>query len=127
MSPRRRRRGSPCRFDGEIQPVAFSLWLEMGVAARGPELLRTKGIVNLAGARGPVVVHGVQHVLHPPVTLDRRPSDDRSTRVVFIGRDPLKDVLRRSSSARGRPPPAPWAAWRFPRPRLAAHDSFAAN
>jgi G3E family GTPase len=34
----------------------------------------------------PAVVHGVQHVFHAPVWLDRWPSDDRSSRMVFITR-----------------------------------------
>jgi G3E family GTPase len=32
------------------------------------------------------VIHGVQHVYHAPVWLERWPSDDRRTRMVFIGR-----------------------------------------
>jgi G3E family GTPase len=34
-----------------------------------------------------VVVHGVQHVFHPPVTLDDWPDEDHRTRLVFITRD----------------------------------------
>ena len=34
----------------------------------------------------PVVVQGVQHVFHPPVTLAAWPSDDRRSRLVFITR-----------------------------------------
>ena len=51
----------------------------------GPKLLRLKGIVALADDPDrPVVVHGVQHVLHPPVRLDAWPDSDRRTRIVFI-------------------------------------------
>ncbi|HKS61697.1 MAG TPA: GTP-binding protein, partial [Xanthobacteraceae bacterium] len=35
----------------------------------------------------PVVIHGVQHVFHPPVTLDAWPDADRRTRLVFIVND----------------------------------------
>jgi G3E family GTPase len=48
------------------------------------QLLRVKGILNLAGSALPVVVQGVHHVLHPAVELDRWPSDDRRSRLVFI-------------------------------------------
>ena len=50
--------------------------------------MRVKGIVALADdpAR-PVVIHGVQHVFHPPVRLAAWPDDDHSTRIVFILRD----------------------------------------
>jgi hypothetical protein len=44
-----------------------------------------KGLVNVEGA--PVVVHAVQSVLHEPLALARWPSEDRSTRIVFITRD----------------------------------------
>ncbi|WP_430636465.1 GTP-binding protein [Sphingomonas hankookensis] len=61
---------------------------------KGADLLRVKGIVNLAGHAAPVVVHGVQHVFHPPVELERWPSDDRRTRMVFITRDIDPEELR---------------------------------
>ena len=39
----------------------------------------------------PVVIHGVQHVFHPPQRLDAWPDDDHRTRIVFI----LKDLDER--------------------------------
>jgi len=50
--------------------------------------LRVKGLVHLAeeGER-PLVFHAVQHAVHPTVTLDHWPSDDRATRIVFIVRN----------------------------------------
>ena len=54
----------------------------------GANLLRVKGIVGLADDPSrPVVIHGVQHVFHPPVRLDRWPDEDHATRIVFIVRD----------------------------------------
>jgi G3E family GTPase len=32
------------------------------------------------------VIHGVQHVFHAPAWLERWPSDDRRSRIVFIAR-----------------------------------------
>ena len=61
---------------------------------RGADLLRVKGIVHLAGHDAPVVVHGVQHIFHPPVELDRWPSADRRTRMVFITRNIDPEELR---------------------------------
>ena len=53
----------------------------------GADLLRMKGIVNvLEDPQRPAVIHGVQHVYHAPVWLPCWPSDDRRTRMVFIGR-----------------------------------------
>ncbi|MGA8697950.1 MAG: GTP-binding protein, partial [Xanthobacteraceae bacterium] len=54
------------------QPVewpAFSRAMETLIALRGAELLRVKGILNVTGCRGPVVVQYVQHLAHPPVEL----------------------------------------------------------
>ncbi|WP_375542519.1 GTP-binding protein [Paraburkholderia sp. CNPSo 3272] len=52
----------------------------------GPSMLRIKGIVNVQGEDRPVLIHGVQHVFHPPVRLDAWPGEDRRSRVVFITR-----------------------------------------
>jgi G3E family GTPase len=64
---------------------AFEMFLDLVRSMHGPNLLRVKGIVKLAETPDtPVVIHGVQHVFHPPVTLDRWPDQDRRTRLVFI-------------------------------------------
>jgi G3E family GTPase len=65
---------------------AFEQCLEVLTALRGPDLLRVKGLVNVAGHEGPLVVQGVQHLFHPPVQLAAWPSADRDTRLVFITR-----------------------------------------
>ena len=41
----------------------------MLIALHGANLLRIKGILNVAGSAGPVAIHGVQHLFHPPVEL----------------------------------------------------------
>jgi G3E family GTPase len=47
-----------------------------------------KGIVNVAELpENPLVIHGIQHVFHPPARLERWPDDDRRTRIVLITRD----------------------------------------
>jgi G3E family GTPase len=70
-----------------IRAVALTLLLEALAEHCGGDLLRLKGIVNVAESPDrPAVIHGVQHVFHPPAWLDRWPSDDRRTRIVFIGR-----------------------------------------
>ena len=54
-----------------------------------------KGIVRVAEApERPAVIHGVQHVYHAPVWLERWPSDDRRTRMVFIGRNLRESWVR---------------------------------
>jgi G3E family GTPase len=55
-----------------------------------------KGIVRIEETPDtPVVIHGVQHVLHPPARLERWPDgDDRRSRLVFIVRDIEPRVIR---------------------------------
>ncbi|WP_342132211.1 CobW family GTP-binding protein [Hydrogenophaga sp. OTU3427] len=89
----------PSRHDDQIrshvivreQPLSregFMAWLDMLSSLRGNDLLRVKGIVQLADdPEHPMVIHGVQHLFHPPETLARWPSEDRRTRIVFITRN----------------------------------------
>jgi G3E family GTPase len=83
-------------LDHPIAESALTKWLEMLVAFQGPDLLRVKGIVNVAGHAEPLVIQGVQHIFHPPVPLDAWPSDDRRTRIVFITRGLEEAVLRKT-------------------------------
>jgi G3E family GTPase len=70
-----------------IRAVVLTLLLEALAEHCGGDLLRLKGIVNVAESPDrPAVIHGVQHVFHPPAWLDRWPSDDRRSRLVFIVR-----------------------------------------
>ena len=70
-----------------IRAVALTLFLEVLAEHCGADLLRLKGIVNIAESpHRPAVIHGVQHVFHPPAWLERWPSADRRSRLVFIGR-----------------------------------------
>lgn len=71
-----------------VSPGSLDLFLELLRHAHGPKLLRVKGIVAVSDdLERPLIVQGVQHVFHPPVRLGAWPSEDRSTRMVFIARD----------------------------------------
>ena len=72
--------------DEPLEWAQVRRWLKSVVALRGDRLLRVKGLVNAIGESGPIAVHAVQHVIHPPVRLGRWPDDDRRTRLVFITR-----------------------------------------
>lgn len=75
-----------CR-DRPMPAVAVTLLLEALADHFGSGLLRLKGIVGIAEhPEQPAVIHGVQHVFHAPAWLDRWPGNDRSTRLVMIGR-----------------------------------------
>jgi G3E family GTPase len=70
-----------------IWAVTLTLFLEALAEHCGTDLLRIKGIVNVAESPDrPAVIHGVQHVFHAPAWLKRWPSDDRRSRIVFITR-----------------------------------------
>jgi G3E family GTPase len=71
-------------FDEPLDWEAFAATLHGFIEERGRDVLRIKGIVNVASESRPVVVHGVQHVFYPPQSLARWPGDDRRSRVVFI-------------------------------------------
>jgi G3E family GTPase len=71
--------------DQAVPFAAFEMFLDLIRSMHGPNLLRVKGIVKLAESPDrPVVIHGVQHVFHPPATLAAWPDADHRTRLVFI-------------------------------------------
>jgi G3E family GTPase len=73
------------RHDAPLAPATLDLFLELLRKAHGPRLLRVKGIVALGDDPSrPLVIHGVQHVFHPPVRLAAWPDADHSTRMVLI-------------------------------------------
>jgi G3E family GTPase len=73
--------------DQPIHAVAMALFLETLAEHCGADLLRLKGIVNIMESPDrPAVIHGVQHVFHPPTWLARWPSEDRRSRIVCITR-----------------------------------------
>jgi G3E family GTPase len=88
-------------FDEPLDWPAIALWLGRLRRGRGEDLLRVKGILNLKDeSAGPVVVHGVHHVFHPPVVLDAWPPDgDRRSRLVFITRGIERSELEASWAA----------------------------
>ncbi len=66
-------------------------------------MLRSKGILHLKGVATPVVVHGVQHVVHRPYHLASWPEGRKLTRLVLIGKDLPRERLERSFHAFMRP------------------------
>ena len=95
-------------IDEPIRGKALDAWLAALRLFRGADLLRIKGMINVAELGGPMVIHGVQHIVHPPVRLKEWPSEDRRSRIVFITRDidesVLRDTLRTFTDATARRP-----------------------
>jgi G3E family GTPase len=81
------------RFEKPMPWETFTQCMEVLTALRGPDLLRVKGLVNVEGKNGPMVVQGVQHLFHPPLELAAWPGPDHGTRLVFITRAIPRQVV----------------------------------
>ena len=82
--------------EAAVSAVALDMFLELVRGTHGAKMLRMKGIVKLAeDPERPLVLHGVQHVMHPPSQLPRWPDEDRRSRIVMIVRDVDPAVVRR--------------------------------
>ncbi|WP_206244506.1 CobW family GTP-binding protein [Novosphingobium terrae] len=81
-------------FEEPLDGEGVERWLDTLMMFASQDILRVKAILNLAGEAGPMVLHGVQHVFHPPMRLQAWPSEDRRSRIVFITRDLDEEALR---------------------------------
>lgn len=78
----------PLPWDGLVT------FFETVAKAQGDNILRVKGLLNVEEAERPIVIHGVQHLFHPPVQLDAWPTADQSTRIVFIVKDLKRETVQ---------------------------------
>ena len=79
--------------------AAFGLWLSMLLHAHGASILRVKGLLHVRGVPRPVVIQGVQHLVHKPLHLDAWPDGRPQTRLVLIGTGLDRDAIERSFRA----------------------------
>jgi len=87
------------RFEQPFSVRAFEQCIDVLTGLRGSDLLRVKGLVNIEGEPGPMVVQGVQHLFHPPVALAGWPDADRASKLVFITRGISREVVSSLFSA----------------------------
>lgn len=88
--------GSFClTFHEPLDGAELSNALQLLAQLYGGKLLRVKGIVNVKDQPKPFVIHGVQHIFYPPDTLQRWPTDNRASRLVFITKDLAEATVRR--------------------------------
>jgi G3E family GTPase len=85
-------------LDDELDWTTFAIWLTMLLQARGSDIFRVKGLLNVGGA-GPVLLNCVQHAVHPPEHLESWHDDDHRSRLVFIGRGFEREQLEASLRA----------------------------
>ena len=86
-------------FEAALDWTAFGVWMSMLLHRHGDRVLRIKGLLNVAGVPGPVLVNGVRHLVHPPAHLDRWPDGDRRSRVVVISDGLGREEIERSLHA----------------------------
>jgi G3E family GTPase len=86
-------------FEQPIDWTGFGLWLTMLLNRHGTNILRVKGILDIAGSDTPVAVHGVQHLVHPPVHMGAWPDIERRSRIVFIVRGLAPALIEQSLRA----------------------------
>jgi G3E family GTPase len=86
-------------LDEPLDWTAFGIWLSMLLNRHGDNVLRVKGILQVQGMATPVFINAVQHIVHPPQHLERWPTADHRSRIVFITRGIDHARLRRSLAA----------------------------
>ena len=82
-------------FSQPLDWTAFGLWLSMLLHANGENVMRVKGMLDV-GEEGPVVLNGVQHIIHPPQHLEQWPSLNQESYLIFIVRDIDTALIERS-------------------------------
>lgn len=86
--------------DGPVPLSAIEMFLDLLRSTQGDHLLRMKGIIELSDDRSrPLVIHGVQKTLHPPIRLAAWPDEQRGTRLVLITLDMPEDYVQRLFAA----------------------------
>lgn len=82
--------------DRPISQTSLDMFLDLVRTSFGPRILRLKGLVDVAQSPGqPVVIQGVQHVLHVPAVLPGWPDADHRSRLVFIVEDVPREAVER--------------------------------
>jgi len=82
-----------------LSPSKFNTWINDVLMSQGQNILRTKGIINLAGADKRYVFQAVHMVSEGGYSGAWPASDNRRSRLVFIGRELDADALRQGFTA----------------------------
>lgn len=86
------------KFYQPLDWTAFGLWMSMLLYAHGEKVMRVKGIVDVGDA-GPVVINGVQHIIHPSAHLPDWNGEEKNSQIVFIMKELEPDQIMDSLMA----------------------------
>ncbi len=84
---------------GEVDPAKFSAWITDLLARRGPDLLRTKGILAYPGEPRRFAFQAVHMIADGDFVGPWKEGEERTSRIVFIGRNLSRPELRRGFEA----------------------------
>src|SRR5579872_1780957 len=87
-------RGVALKMDKPVDPQKISRWLNDLLARQGPDILRAKGILNVAGEDRRLVFQAVHMILEGDFQGQWKAGEDRSSRMVFIGRNLDETLLK---------------------------------
>jgi G3E family GTPase len=76
--------------------MRFGVWLSLLLHKHGTRIIRMKGLLGIEGVDNPVVINGVQHIVHTPYHLARWPEGDPGSKLVFISRGMKLDAVQPS-------------------------------
>ncbi|WP_375455786.1 CobW family GTP-binding protein [uncultured Methylobacterium sp.] len=87
-------RSFSARIDGPVDPDKFMPWISNLTTVQGPDILRCKGIVAFPDEPRRFVFQGVHMILDGDLQAAWKSGEDRSSRVVFIGRKLDAEAIR---------------------------------
>ncbi|MDP1873480.1 GTP-binding protein [Phenylobacterium sp.] len=80
-------RGVSLTFDQPLNGTRVTNWLNALLQEQGPDILRAKGILDVAGENRRLVFQAVHMILEGDFQRDWREGEARSSKMVFIGRN----------------------------------------
>jgi G3E family GTPase len=87
-------KGVSLRLAGPLDPNKVTNWLNDLLARQGPDILRAKGILDVKGEDRRLVFQAVHMILEGDYQRAWKEGEDRSSRMVFIGRNLDEAELR---------------------------------
>jgi len=87
-------KGVALTLDKPVDAQKITAWLNDLLARQGPDILRAKGILNVKGDERRLVFQAVHMILEGDFQRDWKAGENRTSRMVFIGRNLDEALLR---------------------------------